>query len=32
VGLVLQEKIVKKWAANMSAQFDEIESFELCVE
>jgi hypothetical protein len=32
VGLVLQEKTLRKWAANVSAQFDEIESFELCVE
>jgi hypothetical protein len=32
VGLVLQEKNLRKWAANVSAQFDEIESFELCVE
>jgi len=32
VGLLLQEKMVEKWAANVSAQFDEIESFKLCVE
>lgn len=28
----VEEKNLKKWAANVSAQFDEIESFELCVE
>ncbi|XP_023704887.1 uncharacterized protein LOC111863094 isoform X2 [Cryptotermes secundus] len=27
-----EEKIMKKWAANVSAQFDEIENFELYVE
>lgn len=29
---VLQEKKLEKWAANVSAEFEEIDSFELCVE
>jgi hypothetical protein len=30
--VVLQKKTLEKWAANVSAEFEEIDSFKLCVE